>query len=253
MELITVIMPFFKKKEYFKDTYTSVINQTYQNLEVIIIYDDYDKKDLDFINDIVKDDKRVKVFSNHSNLGAGMSRNEGIKISKGLYIAFVDCDDIWNENKIEYQYNFMKKNNSKFSHTSYEIINSSNISIGLNIAKKNLEYNDLINSCDIGLSTVMIKKELFNISNFKNINTKEDYALWLELSRNNIKIDGINKTLAKWRKTENSLSNSYYYKFVNAFKVYYLYEKKNILISVFLVINLGLNYLKKKIKQKKNL
>ena len=99
MELITVIMPFFKKKEYFKDTYTSVINQTYQNLEVIIIYDDYDKKDLDFINDIVKDDKRVKVFSNHSNLGAGMSRNEGIKISKGLYIAFVDCDDIWNENK----------------------------------------------------------------------------------------------------------------------------------------------------------
>ena len=123
----------------------------------------------------------------------------------------------------------------------------------MNIAKENINYENLINSCDIGLSTVMVKKDLFEISYFKSIKTKEDYALWLEFSRNNIKIDGINKNLVKWRKIKNSLSDSIYYKFINAFKVYYLYEKKNLLKSVFLVINLGLNYLKKKIKQKKNL
>ena len=253
MELITVIMPFFKKKEYFKETYKSVINQSYQNLEIIIIYDDNYKKDLEFINNIIKGDKRVKVLNNDQNLGAGESRNIGIKKSNGSYIAFIDCDDIWNEKKIKIQYDFIKKNNSKYSHTSYEIIDSLNNIIGLNIAKENINYENLINSCDIGLSTVMVKKDLFEISYFKSIKTKEDYALWLEFSRNNIKIDGINKNLVKWRKIKNSLSDSIYYKFINAFKVYYLYEKKNLLKSVFLVINLGLNYLKKKIKQKKNL
>ena len=146
----------------------------------------------------------------------------------------------------------MKKNNSRISHTNYKIIDKNNNLLGINIAKDNLNYQELINSCDIGLSTVMIQKDVFKISMFKNIKTKEDYALWLELARNGEKFSALNLNLSSYRKTSNSLSSSFKNKLVNGFIVYNKYEKKNLFISFFLVINLGLNYIKKTFKQKIN-
>ena len=98
----------------------------------------------------------------------------------------------------------------------------------------------------------MIQKDVFKISMFKNIKTKEDYALWLELARNGEKFSALNLNLSSYRKTSNSLSSSFKNKLVNGFIVYNKYEKKNLFISFFLVINLGLNYIKKTFKQKIN-
>ena len=110
------------------------------------------------LSKISKLDKRIKVISNPFNLGAGLSRNNGIKIAKGEFIAFCDCDDLWSENKLKLQLEFMYKNNYEFSFTSYEIINDFGKKIGQRLAKNIITFNDLIKSCDIGLSTVVIKK-----------------------------------------------------------------------------------------------
>ena len=147
----------------------------------------------------------------------------------------------------------MSKNKLRISHTSYNIINSENEVLGTNIAAENLTYNDLINSCDIGLSTVMVDSDVFKVAMFKDLKTKEDYALWLELSRKGEVFSALDKTLTLWRRSSNSLSSSFIDKFINGFKVYNKFEKKNLLMSFFLVINLGLNYLKKRIKQKRNI
>ena len=146
----------------------------------------------------------------------------------------------------------MSKNKLRISHTSYNIINSENEVLGTNIAAENITYNDLINSCDIGLSTVMVDSDVFKVAMFKDLKTKEDYALWLELSRKGEVFSALDKTLTLWRRSSNSLSSSFIDKFINGFKVYNKFEKKNLLMSFFLVINLGLNYLKKRIKQKRN-
>lgn len=253
MDLISVIMPFYKKKKFFKDSLLSVINQTYKKLEIIIIYDDIISEDLKFVTNLSKLDNRITVLNNKKNLGVAASRNIGMSRAQGQYFAFLDCDDIWKKEKINIQYNFMIKHKLEFSHTSYEIINYRDDLIGIMRVKKELFYKDLLNSCDIGLSTVMMKKNLIQISNFKNINTKEDYALWLEYSRKNINIIGIDEILTSWRKLKNSLSNSIIDKFKNAFKVYYVFEKKNLIISFFLVINLAIFYIVKKIKQLKKI
>tara|TARA_Y100000992_G_C21236155_1_gene478182 strand:- start:1 stop:765 length:765 start_codon:yes stop_codon:yes gene_type:complete len=252
MDLISVIMPFYKKREFFEESLLSVINQTYKNIELIIIYDDYKADDLTFIKDKIKFHARSKVINNKQNYGVAKARNIGIENSGGEFIAFIDSDDLWDKNKLEIQYNHMKKNNSRISHTNYKIIDKNNNLLGINIAKDNLNYQELINSCDIGLSTVMIQKDVFKISMFKNIKTKEDYALWLELARNGEKFSALNLNLSSYRKTSNSLSSSFKNKLVNGFIVYNKYEKKNLFISFFLVINLGLNYIKKTFKQKIN-
>ena len=88
-------MPHYKKKQFVKKSIESVLNQTYSNFEIIIIYDDTDIEDLNYINEIKKIDKRIKIIQNEKNVGAGYSRNIGISESRGDYIAFLDCDDCW--------------------------------------------------------------------------------------------------------------------------------------------------------------
>ena len=159
MDLISVIIPYYKKKEYIISSINSALNQTYKNLEIIIIYDDLNKEDLNLLKKIKKKDKRIKIYINKKNLGAGRSRNKGIKLSKGIFVAFLDSDDLWKKNKLKKQIFFMKKNGINASHTSYTIINSNNKIIGSRNAK-DMSYKLLLKSCDIGLSTVILKKEI---------------------------------------------------------------------------------------------
>ena len=126
MDLVSIIIPYYKKKKYIELAINSVIRQTYTNFELIIIYDDENKEDLNFLKKIIKKDKRIKIYINKNNLGAGPSRNKGIKLSKGSLIAFLDADDLWLHNKIQKQIFFMKKNSIDVSHTSYHIINANN-------------------------------------------------------------------------------------------------------------------------------
>lgn len=245
--VISVIIPYFRKKKYFQKTINSVLNQTFKKYEIIIIYDDKDKSDLGFIKRITKNNKLIKIIENNNNIGAGLSRNKGISISKGKYIAFLDADDYWKKEKLKYQIDFMKKNKLNFSHTNYFLVNEKSKKYGCIKVKKELTYIDLIKSCDIGLSTVIVDRKLLIKNNFPKLKTKEDYVLWLKLSRLNVKFCGLDKNLTYWRKIKNSLSSSLNQKFFDAFRVYFYYENKNFINSIFCVIRISINAILKKI------
>ena len=250
MNLVSVIIPYYKKKEYITSCINSVLNQTYKNLELIIIYDDLDKEDLILLKKIKKKDKRIKIFINKKNLGAGKSRNKGIKLSKGIFVAFLDSDDLWKKNKLKKQIFFMKKNGINASHTSYTIINSINKIIGSRNAK-DMSYKLLLKSCDIGLSTVVLKKEIITSKiKFANIKTKEDYVLWLKITFNNNKIFALKDNLTKWRKLEDSLSSSKLQKIYDGYLVYRKYMNFNLLKSFGFLMLLSFNYFLKDIKNK---
>ena len=141
----------------------------------------------------------------------------------------------------------MKKKKLNFSYSSYNIIDSRSKKIGLFMAPKIIDFNKLMKSCDIGLSTVMIKKDLIKEFSFSDLRTKEDYLLWLEIVSKINYLIGINKPLVNWRKLESSLSSSFFQKLIDAFELYHIHRKKNFLLSVFFVIRLSFYALKKKI------
>ena len=245
-DLISIIIPYYKKKFFFPKTIKSVLKQSYKNFEVILIYDDISKKELKFVNKILKEIKKKKIIINKKNLGAGISRNKGIKVAKGNFIAFLDADDIWHKDKLKDQLAFMKKNKINFSYTDYLIIDENEKKIKKIKAPKMIRYSDLLFSCDIGLSSVMASSKLFKLESFPNLRTKEDYVLWLKLSKKNVRMLGINKTLTRWRKTSDSLSNSIIQKLKDAFTVYNKHLKFNMLNSLILTFILSFNFIKKR-------
>ena len=153
---------------------------------------------------------------------------------------------MWAKNKLKEQIKFMKKEKVNFSYTSYSIVNENNKIIKRITAEKNMTYNKLIKSCDIGLSTVIMKSNLFNKYKFPSIKTKEDYVLWLKLSKNNVKLLGIKKNLVLWRRLDNQLSGSTFQKLKDAFIVYNKYLKFNFLKSLVFTIILSSNFLIKR-------
>ena len=247
MDLVSIVIPYYKKKKFIKQTINSVLNQTYKKFEVIIIYDDDKLSDLDYLKKIVSLDKRINLIINKKKLGAGLSRNKGIKLSKGKYIAFLDSDDYWSKNKLKTQIAFMDVNKHIISHTTYQIVNQNNEKISIRRARNFFEIQDLLYSCDIGLSTVILKKNLFSKKiKFPNIKTKEDFVLWLSILNKKIPIMALDKNLSSWRKLNNSLSTSTIQKILDGFKVYYVYMNYGIFRSIVNLIYLSVNFLKKR-------
>ena len=252
MSLVTIIIPYKNNLKYLFLALESIFFQTYKKYKIIIIYDNEDKKDLKNIKRFISKKKNIKkfpikIFINKKNLGAGESRNIGIRFSKTKYIAFLDSDDLWHKNKLKFQLDYMNKYQLLISHTSYNIINELGKKISSRKSKKKLYYKDILNSCDIGLSTVMINLNFMKKNNFKfpKIKTKEDYVLWLKIVKKIKIIKGLAIKLTYYRKTKGSLSSNKLISLINGYKVYRDYMNYGVIKSLIYLFILSLNSLKK--------
>ena len=141
----------------------------------------------------------------------------------------------------------MEKNNILFSHTSYHVINANNKIISSRLAKKKIFFKDLISSCDIGLSTVILNSSLIGKNKllFPGIKTKEDYVLWLQIIKKIKTIRGLDIKLTYYRKTKGSLSSNKLLSLINGYKVYRNYMNYGVIKSLFYLFILSINSVKK--------
>ena len=121
-DLVSIIMPSYNTAQYIAETIQSVINQTYQNWELIIV-DDCSSDDTDIVVGKIKD-PRIKYIKNQRNSGAAVSRNRALRMANGRWVAFLDSDDLWKPEKLEKQIGFMTKKKCYFSYTDYEEIDA---------------------------------------------------------------------------------------------------------------------------------
>ena len=111
-DLVSIIIPYYKKKKYILKTINSILNQSYNHFEIIIVYDDENLSDLGYLEELFRSYKKIRILKNSQTIGAGFSRNRGIENAKGEFIAFIDADDMWKKHKLQNQINFMKKKKS---------------------------------------------------------------------------------------------------------------------------------------------
>jgi len=180
---VSVIIPTFNRAEYLERAIKSVLNQTFNNIEIIIIDDHSEdttkKKVLDFRSN------QIRYYRNSTNLGAPFSRNKGIELSNGEYINFLDDDDILLPNKIELQ--IKKFQEAKDKNLGVVTCDVEYKRIWINEIKKNRKkgyiYRDLLKSyCIFGTESMLIKKKY--IANFDlNLASNQEYDLAIRLAR----------------------------------------------------------------------
>ena len=163
-ELVSIIITTYKRSEYIEESIKSAINQTYKNIEIIVVDDNAnDLEERKKTKLIVEKYKDVIYIENKTNLGASFSRNEGIKKAKGKYIAFLDDDDMYEKNKIEEQYKLyeeLKNDNIGMIYCYYYIINEKSKVIGsYENNKENTIYQNMLN-CIAPTSLWFCKKEV---------------------------------------------------------------------------------------------
>lgn len=198
-ELVSIIMPSYNTAAYIKETINSVISQTYQQWELIIV-DDCSTDNTDEIVDSFLKDPRIRYMKNERNSGAAVSRNRAIREARGKWIAFLDSDDLWMSEKLEKQIAFMKRNEYSFSYTSYEEIDVDGNSTGVKVAgPKKITKIGMFNYCWLGCLTVMYDAEKIGLIQIVDIKKNNDYAMWLKVCK---KADCylLDEFLAKYRR-----------------------------------------------------
>ena len=130
-DLVSVITPAFNSGRFVSETINSVLSQTYQNWELIIVDDGSTDETVKIVKSFQEKDNRIKLFENESNKGSAFSRNLALRNAKGKWIAFLDSDDVWHPEKLEKQIKFMTENNCLFSYTNYSEIDEDSDETGV--------------------------------------------------------------------------------------------------------------------------
>jgi glycosyltransferase involved in cell wall biosynthesis len=213
--LVSIILPTYNRGFLILKTINSILNQTYENFELIIIDDGSTDNTSDLINSL--NDERIIYTKILNSGGPAKPRNIGLNLSKGTFIAFCDDDDIWNDNKLQICINELN-NRSDFVYHNFLITGGNLKHLFFNkISSRRLKipyYNDLINNGNTIInSSVVFKKELFNnvglLDENKNLIAAEDYDYWLRLSLVAKKMTLINLILGEYNISVNSISRNY--------------------------------------------
>ncbi|MBU3090135.1 glycosyltransferase family 2 protein [Clostridium gasigenes] len=196
--LVSVIIPFYNGVDWLIEAVNSVLNQTYTNYEILII-NDGSKENMDSF--LLEYEEKI-IYIKKENGGPASARNLGIRKARGEYLAFLDSDDLWTSDKLEYQISEMIEKNSSWSQTSYELFGNRTDGKKVNaILEPKLFNKMLFISNGIATPTIMIKKSSFNEEKLffmENRRYGEDTELWVRLSKKS-DILSVDRVLTKVR------------------------------------------------------
>lgn len=212
MPKVSVIIPTYNRAEYLNKAIASVLAQTFEDFELLIVDDCSSDNTSRVVENIT--DTRIRYIRNNSNRGIAAVRNIGIKNTRGEYIAFLDDDDEWLPTKLEIQVRMLEPGSAKLGaiYTGVVSINTtSNKVVKINIPRYrgNILKNLLLQNF-IVTSSVVLKKRCFEeVGLFdEKIVYAEDYDMWIRISKE-FEFDYVKDQLVKYRVHQNSISGNY--------------------------------------------
>lgn len=248
-DLVSIIIPVYNCEQFLKETIESVKKQSYINWELIIINDASTDNSLKVIEENIKECKeKVKLISLEENQGVANARNIGTNTANGKYIAFLDADDIWKNEKLEKQLKFMKENEYAFTYTSFTYLKDDRKKNVRSISQKQ-DYKDALKNTEILTSTVMIdvskiNKELIQMPNARR---GQDAATWWKILRNGNTAYGLDERLTLYRRRKQSLSINKMTAMKRTWNLYRNVEKLNLCSSIFYFCCYAWNAVKRRI------
>ena len=230
--LVSIITPCFNSEKYISQAIQSVISQTHQNWELLLVDDCSTDATFSIISNFASQDKRIKAFKLDKNSGAGVARNFAIQQASGNYIAFLDADDLWKPEKLERQLHFMQTQNIPFTFSFYETIDETGnlrnktITTPLKITYKQLYY------CNwIGNLTGIYSVDFFGKIPISPIKKRQDWMMWLQIVKQIQAAIPIPESLAYYRVRKDSISASKWKLIKYNLKVYRDFHQRNLFMA----------------------
>lgn len=210
MPIVSVIMPCFNSEKFIEASIQSVLNQTFKDLELIVVDGGSSDNTIHIIKKLSSTDNRLSLLENFKDQGPAHARSKGINKSKGTYIAFLDADDLWLNNKLFLQINFMKENDLSFSYTRYRTIDETASKTGCLIPMyRSYNFTRALGRRGIGTLTVVLKKSMLTRDIIENFGKShgEEYLWWLLILKKGAVAHLLNMDTARYRNVGDSLSS----------------------------------------------
>lgn len=217
--LISVVIPAYHCEATITRAIDSALAQGVP-LEVIVVSDG-DHGVLAPVMDRYRENPAVVYVKNEQNMGAAESRNRGVTLAKGRYIAFLDADDYWAPGKLQKQLQALENSGAVLCCTAREMMRPDGTSTGRVIGVRDtITYRELLKHNSISCSSVLLRREAALEFPMEHADSHEDYILWLRLLQKYGWAVGINEPLLKYTASDTGKSGSKLHSAKMTFRVY---------------------------------
>lgn len=231
-QLVSIVMPLYNAQRFIAQAIESVLSQSYNHFELLIVDDKSTDNSVSIVKKYMDDDKRIKLFLLDTNSGPVTARNRAIKEANGQYIAFLDSDDVWFNDKLYRQIKFMDENHLVLTYSAYETMDENAHYINTRKCFSPINYKNMLKSNRIGNLTGIYDVTFFGKVYIKDVG-HEDYVMWLHLLKQIKSTQGIEEPLARYRISSASLSSNKIKALVWQWHIYRKIEKLNFLQSFY--------------------
>lgn len=213
--LVSVIMPAYNASPFIKEAIASVQAQTISNWELLIIDDCSADDTCRIVEKIAQNDSRVRLLVNEKNMGAAQSRNRGMDIFQGRFVALLDSDDYWHPQMLEKMLERAQESGADIIYCSYELVDEKGVKVCNDfLVPETTNFRQSIVRSVITCSTVLVTEELARNNRFPTNMYHEDIAMWFQLLRDGAVACGVTEVLAAYRqrsdsKTANKIKSAY--------------------------------------------
>ena len=243
---VSIITPVYNAEEFLKETYDSILAQTFTDWEWLVVDDGSKDNSLAILEEFAAADKRIQVFRNTYEKGPGGARNVGIENASGKYMTFLDSDDYWYPTFLEKSLSAMKNKSVGFVYASYERWDDDlKHKYDDFIVPEKLTYKQLLRTCPISCLTAFIDIERLGKKHMSNRAKRQDYGLWLDYVKEIDYAYGIEEPLAKYRIRKNSVSAKKTTLIKHQFMIYYEQQNLNFFKSIFYTLSWAYHGFKK--------
>jgi teichuronic acid biosynthesis glycosyltransferase TuaG len=202
-ERVSVVMPCYNGQRFLEQAVSSVLRQSYPDFELLIVDNNSSDGSAEIIRVLATGDPRIKPLRCPTP-GAASARNTGIRSASGRYIAFLDCDDWWEPQKLHVQINAMRQAGAALSWSSYRIVGADGSFRRTQIASPRIDYEShMMKRSVIGCLTAVYDSALIGKPMMPDIRMRQDYALWAKIIRTatslGLPLVGLPQALANYR------------------------------------------------------
>ncbi|CAD0006550.1 glycosyltransferase family 2 protein [Flavobacterium chungangense] len=236
-ELVSIITPTYNAEKYIRETLQSVLNQSYQNWEMILADDASTDHTIYIIEEFAQKDSRIKLYKLPENRGNGFARNTALEKATGKYIAYLDADDLWFPEKLEKQIQFLKTNNLPFTFSFYDSIDEMGNDLNRRVESPNpLTYKQLFFCNYVGNLTAIYDTDYFGKIILETSQKRQDWRIWLTILKQIKTAKPVPESLAFYRIRKDSVSSSKFKLIKHNFGVYSQFHGYNFVFAVLLMI-----------------